>query len=590
VSKFDLLIKGGSVIDGTGAPATRANVGVKNGRISYVGPDTPAATKTIDAQGKYVAPGFIDTHTHYDAQITWDPWVRPHTQHGCTTVICGNCGFTLAPVTPESLRYLVPMLAKVEGIPHKSLVEGAKITWRTTGEMLDSLEGKVGVNIGFMTGHSTLRAYVMGDRARTSQATAADIAAMKDLLKKSLSEGSLGFSSSHIETHLDHEAIGVPSLHSSRAELLELMSVVKEFEGTMTGYVLTGRSPSEADKKFMAEVSLASGRIYCWPLLAPGLMSEEVTKNKMSATDVARAMGTEFRVQAPSCPINNYSNFKSGLGYDQFPGLWNEVYRKDLAGRVAALADPKLRPILEADALKVPKGDNSEFYRKWGEFTVVSVKLEKNRPFVGRSIEDIAHELGKTPFNTLLDLVVEENLDTVLLPRMIQDELATWKGIVACMRDDRTVWGGDDAGAHLDALEAYSHGTRFIENAVRKYGLMPIEEAIHHFTQAQAQFFGLKDRGVITQGYCADLVVFDYDRVAVTPTEMRSDFPAGGERLYTGAVGFDHVIVGGAPIIENGEYTYVTPGTVLRAREHTYTVDPSKGASITESPKLRAVG
>ena len=588
MTKLDLLIEGGLLIDGTGAPAKQANIGVTGNRITYVGTGRPAATKSIDATGKYVAPGFIDTHTHYDAQITWDPWVRPHTQHGCTTVICGNCGFTLAPATPESLSYLVPMLAKVEGIPHQSLVEGAKITWGTTGEMLDALEGKVGVNVGFMTGHSTLRAYVMGDRARTSRATPAEIDAMKDLLRQSLSEGSLGFSSSHIETHLDHEAIGVPSLHASRDELLELMSVVKDFEGTFTGYVLTGRSPSEEDKKFMAEVSLASGRVFCWPLLAPGLMSDEVSLNKMSATDVARAMGTELRVQAPSCPINNYSNFKSGLGYDQFPGIWNDVYRQDTKGRLAAFSDPDTRLILEADALKVPKGDNSEFYRKWGEFTVVSVKSEKNRNYVGRSIEELSKELGKSPFNTLLDIVVEDKLETVLMPRMISDELTTWKNIVKYMRDDRTVWGGDDAGAHLDALEAYSHGTRFIENAVRKYGLMPIEEAIHHFTQAQALFMGLTDRGVIAEGAYADTVVFDLDRVAVTPTEMRADFPAGGERLYTGAVGFDDVIVSGTPIIENGEYTYATPGTILRAREHTYTVDATKGAAITESSALRA--
>jgi N-acyl-D-aspartate/D-glutamate deacylase len=586
---YDLLIHGGDIIDGTGAKPRSGNVAVKDGRIAYIGSEVVEAKKTIDATGKYVAPGFIDTHTHYDAQILWDPWLRPQSQHGVTTYICGNCGFTLAPVTTESLAYLVPMLAKVEGIPRRTLEAGAPIAWRSTGEMLSMLDGKVGVNIGFMTGHSTLRAYVMGERARGGEATRADIDAMKALLRKSLSEGSLGFSSSHIETHVDHEAEGVPSLHSSRAELLELMSMVKEFEGTMTGYVLTGRNPTEDDKRFMAEVSLASGRIYSWPLLAPGLMDHEVIRNKMSATDVAREMGAELRVQSPSCPITNYTNFKSGLGFDQFPGRWNEVYRHDHAGRVAQLADPALRPTLEADALKIPDGNNSKWMAKWGSYEVQSVKSEKNRGYVGRTIEEIAKEEGKSPFNALMDIVVEDSLETVLLPTdLTADELTLWKGIVECMRDDRTVWGGDDGGAHCDMLEAYSHGTRFIEKAVREYGLMPIEEAIHHFTQVQAKFIGLKDRGVIETGAHADLIVFSYDQVAALPVEMRGDFPAGGERLYTGAVGFDHVIVNGTPIIEDGEYTQALPGDVLRARKDTYTVDISKGAAITENAELLA--
>ena len=590
MADLDLLIEGGMLIDGTGAAPRAANVGVTDGRIAYIGDQRPAAKKHIDAAGKVVAPGFIDTHTHYDAQITWDPWLRPHSQHGVTTYIAGNCGFTLAPVTPASLAYLIPMLAKVEGIPHETLVEGAAITWNTTGEMLHALDGKVGVNIGFMTGHSTLRAHVMGDRARSDDVTRADIDAMKALLVQSLEEGSLGFSSSHIETHVDHEAEDVPSLHSSRDELLELMSVVKDFEGTMTGYVLTGKTPTEDDKAFMAEVSLASGRTYSWPLLVPGLMPPEVMKNKMSATDVGRRVGAEFRVQSPSCPVGVFINFKNGLGFDQMPGEWNGVYRRDLKGRIAAFSDPEFRRVLEADALKIPDGQNGKFRANWGAYEVQSVKSEKNLPYVGRLVRDIAQEEGRNPFDVIMDIVVEDQLGTIFIPRdRTADELTLWKGIVDCMRDDRTLWGGDDGGAHLDVLEAYSHGTRFLQKAVKEYGLMPLEEAIHHFTQVPAKFIGLKDRGVVANGMHADLVVFDPDRVAALPVEMRDDFPAKGERLYTGAAGFDYVIVNGRPIISEGEYTFDRPGAVLRARKDTYTVDISKGADVTTSaPRLAA--
>jgi N-acyl-D-aspartate/D-glutamate deacylase len=588
VAELDLLIEGGTVVDGTGAPGRAANVGVKDGRIAFVGSERPAAKQTIDATGKVVTPGFIDTHTHYDAQITWDPWLRPHTQHGVTTFICGNCGFTLAPITPDSLSYLLPMLAKVEGIPYATLREGANLDWRSTGEMLDVLDGQVGVNIGFMTGHSTLRAHVMGDRARSEGATRAEIDAMKALLRNSLAEGSLGFSSSHIETHVDHEAEGVPSLHSSRGELIELMSVVKEFEGTMTGYVLTGRPLTEDDKKFMAEVSLASGRTFSWPLLVPGIQTDETARAKMSASDVARSMGAEFRVQAPSCPILNYTNFKSGLGFDQFPGHWNGIYRKNHEGRVAAFADLALRPLLAADALEIPEGDNSKWMANWGGYEVSSVKSEKNSAFVGRRIKDIAEEQGRGAFDVLMDMIVEDNLGTVLLPEPSGDELSIWKLLVGYMRDDRTLWGGDDGGAHLDMLEAYSHSTRFLQKAVLEYGLMPLEEAVHYFTQDPAKFVGLKDRGVIAKGMHADLNVIDLDQLSVLPTEMRADFPAHGERLYTGAKGFEYVIVNGEPIISRGEYTQARPGQVLRARKDTYTVDISQGAAVTAGPSLLA--
>jgi N-acyl-D-aspartate/D-glutamate deacylase len=585
----DLLIRNARIVDGTGGESFRGSIAVQDGRISYIGPDAPDARATIDARGRIVAPGFIDIHTHYDAQITWDPWVRPHSQHGVTTYICGNCGFALAPVTPKALQYLVPMLAKVEGIPLASLVEGAKLNWSSTREMLAYLDGKVGVNIGFMTGHSTLRATVMEGRAISNDTTRADIEQMKKLLNQALSEGSLGFSSSHIETHKDHQGEDVPSLHASREELLELMSVVKGYEGTTTGYVLTGRPPSDDDMRFMAQVSLASGRPYSWPLLTHGQVSHEVSLRKMHATDVARAVGAELRVQSPSCPLETYVNFKSGLGYDQFPGLWNSIYRKPHAERIAAFADQSLRHQLEQDALKVPAGDNTSFMAHWDRFRIEGVKSAKNRKFVGRMVRDIAKEQGKNTFNALLDIVVEDELSTVLLAvDEKRDVRALWSAVVDTMRDNRTVWGGDDGGAHLDALEAYSHGTRFIENAVNKYGLMPIEEAIYHFTLAQAQFMGIKDRGRIAVGAHADLLVIDLPRVKTQAVEFRADFPAGGQRLYTGAEGFDYVIVNGTPIIADGKYTQALPGTVLRAAQDTYTVDLTKGAAITESRRPAA--
>ncbi|AVA14650.1 N-acyl-D-amino-acid deacylase family protein [Sphingopyxis sp. MG] len=586
---YDLLIRGANIVDGTGAPAFPGNVGVKDGRIAYVGADEQEAATTIDANGRLLTPGFIDTHTHYDAQITWDPWLRPHSAHGVTTYICGNCGFALSPLSPDSLQYLIPMFAKVEGIPHESLVQGAKIDWHTTGEMLASFDGHVGVNVGFMVGHSTLRVNVMKDRAHDAQATRDDIDAMKMQLRQSLDDGAMGFSSSHIETHVDHEGEDVPSLHSSHEELLELMSVVKDYEGTMTGYVLTGFKPDDKAMRKMAEVSLASNRPYAWPLLVPGLHAEDMMDAKMAATDIAREMGAELRVQAPSCPVAVFINFKNGLGFDMFPGVWKDVYRKDHAGRVAAFADPELRIRLEEDAGKLPPGANGQYRANFDNYEVQGVRSPQYQKYVGRMMGDIAKEEGRSAFQIILDMVVADDLETVFVPRDPNaDELAIWKDIVRCMRDSRTLWGGDDGGAHLDVLEAYSHSTRFIQYAVNQHGLMPIEEAVHNFTQIPALFIGLRDRGTIKVGNHADLVLMDLENVRVTAVEFRSDFPANGERLYTGAEGIDYVIVNGTPIIAEGEYTWAKPGHVLRAGKDSYTVDISRGAKVTEAPMLEA--
>ena len=580
MSELDLLIEGGSVVDGTGAPARVANVGVKDGRIAYIGPERPAAARVIDAEGRYVTPGFIDIHTHYDAQLTWDPWAAPHSTHGVTTYICGNCGFTLAPLTDLSVEYLVPMLAKVEGIPLATLQQGANINWRTTGQMLASFDGKVGVNVGFMTGHSTLRAYVMGDRAVHGTPTAEELGQMKGLLRQSLSEGSLGFSSSHAETHTDHNADHVPSCYATHEEVLALASELKAFPGTMAGYVATvTRNPNREDATKMAEISLAAGRPYCWPAIFPNQQSREKQIEKLGSVDVAREMGADVRLQCQSAPLFLHMNFLTGHTFDQMPGVWPELYAIAPAARADRFRDPVTRRRMQDDAETMTGALN--YAATWDKYLIVSVVSEANRPFVRRLVGDIAAELGKTPFDTLMDIVVEDGLATILIPSTTLDESdRAWRELVDYVRDDRTVWGGDDGGAHVDMIESYSHGTRFLEHAVRRLGLISIEETVNIFSKRSADFIGLKDRGSLEVGKHADILVFDLDAIGITVPEMRADLPAKGKRLYTEARGFDYVIVNGVPILEHGAYTKTLPGRVFRAGVDTYTTNIGLAADL----------
>ena len=571
MAEFELLVRGGTIVDGTGSAPFKGNIGVRAGRIAYIGTDEPAADEVIDASDRYVTPGFIDTHTHYDAQLTWDPYAAPHSLHGVTTVICGNCGFTLAPIHRESKDYLVPMFGKVEGVPLESLEEALDADWSTTAEMLNRFDGKVGVNVGFMTGHSTLRAYVMGERAVEGTPTADDVCQMKVLLRQSLKEGSLGFSSSHAETHTDHHADHVPSYYASHEELLDLMTVVSEFEGTFAGYVggVSG-NPTEEDSRKLAEVSLAAQRPFSWPAIFPNSQSREKQLEKLGSVDLARKMGADVRLQVMSMPTSLHMNFLTGHTLDQLPGIWPSLFALAPAERVGRFKDADVRKQMESDALGA-----AEYFRSrlvWGNMKISNVDSPANAAFVGRMTDEIAREQGKSDFDALMDIVVEDQLATLLMPMALIDESKeAWEELVEYVRDDRGIWGGDDGGAHVDMIDSYSHGTRFLENAVRKYGFISLEEAINAFTKRPAEFMGLRDRGVLALGAWADIVVFDLDTVRVGTTELRKDLPAGGRRLYTPAFGFDYVIVNGRPIAAGGEYTGETPGRVFRSGQDTYT-------------------
>ena len=567
---LDLIITNARIIDGTGAPAYEGAIGVKDGKIAAVGDVDEAAQHTIDAKGQVVCPGFIDVHTHYDAQVFWDGTLSPSCYHGVTTVFGGFCGFSIAPLSPDAAPYLLNMLARVEGMPVSSLTEGVPWDWRSFGEYLAKLEGGLGVNAGFMAGHSAIRRVVMGERAVGHEATDAELDAMADLLDKSLDEGAMGFSSTISPTHNDADGQPVPSRHASREELVRLAGVCRDHAGTSLEFLPGVGYFSDDTKQLMSDLSTAAQRPLNWNVLSAG--PDSLMENQLSATDVARANGGEVLALTVPQPITLRINLYGGFIFDAMTG-WAELFQLSIEDRIKALSNPARRIELDQSARNSGPMRNMA---KWEDLTVHTTFLETNKPLEGRTVGEIAEEQGKSAIDVMLDLAISEGLRTSFMPAAIGGDEALWEARGKLWADDRTLIGASDAGAHLDMIDTFAFSTQVLGNGVRKHGVIEIEQAIHQMTQVAAQAFGLIDRGVLQPGWNADIVILDPDTVGSGPVYMKSDLPCNEQRVYAEAFGIDHVFVNGVQTIRHGEHTDALPGKVLRSGEDTQTaaLDP----------------
>jgi N-acyl-D-aspartate/D-glutamate deacylase len=567
---LDVIIKGGKVVDGSGGPARVSDVGILDGRIAAIGEIEEPAREEIDASGRVVAPGFVDVHTHYDAQAFWDGTLSPSPFHGVTSVVGGNCGFSIAPLSADAGDYLMRMLARVEGMPLESLEVGVPWDWKSFDDYLTRLEGQLSVNAGFMVGHCAIRRVVMGERAVGHEATADELAQMVTLLRASLSEGGLGFSTTISPTHNDGDGMPVPSRHASREELIALAGAVREHAGTTIEF-LPGIGAFDDDKKqLMTDVSLAANRPVNWNVLAPTAANPQLVEDQLSASDYARERGAEVLALTVPQAMTVRINLHAGFVFDALYG-WAELFRMPVEERKAFLRVPENRSKLDTDA----HDERSGLLRAlavWENLTIDQVHAPENEKFLGRSIGDIADEFGKTPFDAMVDIALADDLRTSFMPPLFGDDDASWKLRGETWLDDRTVIGASDAGAHLDMIDTFAFTTQVLGNGVRERGLLPLEEAVRQLTDVPARLYGLKERGRIEQGWRADLVVFDESSVGCGPTHTRFDLPGGAGRLYADALGIEHVFVNGIEIVRGQEDTGKRPGTVLRSGRDTETV------------------
>ncbi|WUE96866.1 D-aminoacylase [Streptomyces sp. NBC_00490] len=572
---LDHVIKGASVVDGTGAPAYTADLGIRDGRIAVIGTVTEEARTTEDAAGLVLAPGFVDPHTHYDAQLFWDPYATPSLNHGVTTVAAGNCGFTLAPLhpdRPEDADYTRRMMSRVEGMSLVALEEGAPWSWSSFGEYLDALEGRIAVNAGFMVGHCALRRYVMGAEAVGGQPTEEQLDEMLRLFHAAMDAGAWGLSTTQSSTHSDGDGRPVASRHAEPAELVALAKAVGEHEGTQIEAIVAGCLDqfSDAEIDLFVEMTAAAGRPLNWNVLTIDASVPERVPRQLFASEQARKAGG--RIVALTMPILTPMNMSLGTfcALNLIPG-WGPILGLPVPERIARLRDPDVR----VEMLRRADSKEAGVFRRlahFGRYVIGDTYSEANRGLSGRVVRDIAEERGQDAFQCLVEICAADDLRTVLWPMPTDNDPASWALRAETWQHEDVMLGGSDAGAHLDRMCGAPYTTRFIGDCLRGRKLATLEQAVKMLTDDPAQLFGLRERGRIQEGFHADLVLFDPERIAAGTATLVHDLPGDSPRLDSKALGIRAVWVNGVEAIRDDVVSGAVPGRVLRSGRDTRTV------------------
>jgi N-acyl-D-amino-acid deacylase len=555
---YDLLVKNGLIVDGSGMPAFRGDVGVKNGKIAEIGKLSSPAEKVVDADGRAVAPGFIDNHCHYDAQVTWDPLCTFSPEHGATSVIFGNCSLSLAPVRKGTEERLAEFLSYVEAIP-MSVLRTVDFDWETIPQYMDHLDKRLGVNVGNLIGHTAVRHYVMRDECQKPGATDDQIKQMQDVVRQGMEAGALGLSVSREKGHFDPQGVPIPALWADESEIFALADVLRELG---TGTIQAGGGQYvELKDGMMRRLAEASGRMVVYNSLSQTMRRPEEWKIHIARVEETAALGIRAY---PMCSPNRVTQDFTMKNSQVFRGLptWHPILLMADDEKLRLYADPEIRAKLHEEAV-VNKPDSAVGISKtwWNYIWVNEPALPQNKWMQFKSIGQIAEQQGKRVVDAFLDLVVEEKLETRFLQaeNNIDDE-----ALRKILTHPNAVIGLGDGGAHVQFHGGYGYLTKLLGEWVREKQAMTLEQAVRRLTFDSASTFGLYDRGLLRPGMAADITMFDPATVKCGQETVVHDFPAGGWRIKEAAEGIFATVVNGQVLYEEGKHTGNLPGRVLR--------------------------
>ena len=551
---FDLLIRGGTVVDGTGAPARRADVAIRNGRIAAVGATSGTADRVLDADGAVVAPGFVDIHTHYDAQVFWDRMLSISPWHGVTSVVMGNCGFGVAPTRPAHRELVLLTLEKVEGMSLDALRAGIGAEWpfETFAQYLDAIERRgTAINVGALVGHTPVRLYVMGEEAMEREATADEVAAMRALVAEALRAGAIGFATSKSPTHVGWEGRPVPSRVAAWEEIAALAGCLAEAGNVMQATL----GPGLFLDKFAA-IQERTGRPVSWTALLGGMLGPDGHRAVLERSAALQARGVRVIPQVSCRPLMLEFNLAAPFPLESM-SVMKPAARADLAGKRVVYADPEFRRALRG------KIDGGLLTRAFHDIQITEHPPDAS--LAERRLADVAAERGVHPVDLMLDLSLASGLQT----RFRLAVLNTDEAVVAeLLRHPATMLGLSDAGAHASQLCDACAPTALLGKWMREKRVLSLEEAVRRLTAEPADVFGIRDRGRLAAGLAADVTVFDPATVGCGPLRRVYDFPAGADRLVSDATGVRAVVVNGVVIREDGRDAVdpeaPLPGRVLR--------------------------
>jgi N-acyl-D-amino-acid deacylase len=565
---LDLLIRNGTIVDGSGAARYRGDVGIKDGRIVEIGRIRAVAERTLDAAGLIVAPGFIDGHTHMDAQVAWDRIGSCSCWHGVTTVIMGNCGFALAPCKPEAREWFARCLTAVEDIPTEAMLAGIDWTWETFPDYLATVDRlPKAINYGAYIGHSALRMYVMGERALSDKATEDDLARMAAAVKEAIGAGAMGFSSSRATTHVTPDNTPVASRIADWSEVDRLVGAMAELNAGIF-QVGPDTSGGEAQRRFLArlkQVGVETGR----PVMFGTISSRQGDKPnpwtyQLEYLDDCAAAGARVWGQTTTRSINAIFSLKSYLPFDVLPA-WRALRHLPLDEQKQRLADPATRrQLVAAEADMKPRGN---VFQGGGAATTDPRKPDYDNLYAMKGVDwddptvaQLSAQRGKHPVEVMIDLVLENDNQVFIQPLVNEQP----DHVLGMLKHPRTLATFSDSGAHVCQEMGSSLQTHMLSYWVRAKRAFTLEEAVRKLTFDNASAWELNDRGLLRTGYKADLVLFDEVRVRPAMPSVETDLPGGARRLVQKAEGIAAVVVNGQVTLENGDATGRMPGALLR--------------------------